>query len=353
MMAFAGRVWIEAWGVLVESGPYLLFGFFAAGLVHGFVSEETVVRHLGTGRVASVVKAALFGIPLPLCSCGVLPAAANLRKRGASRGAMVSFLISTPETGADSLALSYALLGPFLTILRPVAALITAVVAGTAENFANDPAAERTELPMAATTCGCGLSGSGATGLWLRLRGGLRYGFGDLFQDLAPWLGVGFLVAGLISAALPGDALARFLGHGPLSYLAMLAVGIPLYVCATASTPIAASLILKGLSPGAALVFLLAGPATNAATITALSRLLGVRSTVRYVATIAVVALGMGVVTDLLFRTFGLSAHGALARTRELPALVGQGAALLLVALALLPYLRFRGRPPTPCSGGT
>lgn len=352
MAAFLLSVLAESWGVLVESGPYLLLGFGVAGLVHGFVSAETVGRHLGTGRVSSVVKAALFGIPLPLCSCGVLPAAANLRRSGASRGAMVSFLISTPETGVDSLALSYALLGPVLTVFRPLAALVTAIVAGVAENWASERAPQAPLFPMASGSCGCEASPL-PRGVWNRVKTGLGYAFGELLQDLAPWLAVGFVVAGLISAALPGDALARLLGTGPLSYLAMLAVGIPLYVCATASTPIAASLIAKGLSPGAALVFLLAGPATNAATITALSRQLGVRSAVRYVATIALVALAMGYLTDLLSRDLSLPAYAGPAGARELPAVVGQGAALVLVALGLRPYLRFFGRPPAPCSGPT
>lgn len=349
-LSFSWEALAGSWDSLTESAPYLLFGFLMAGLVHGFVSDEAVGRHLGSGKASSVLKAALFGIPLPLCSCGVIPAALNLRRKGASRGAVVSFLVSTPETGVDSIALSWGLLGPVLTVFRPLAAFATAVAAGLSENLfgAGESPGRSPEV-----VCGCrALPRAGRPGT--RVREGLRFAFGDLLGDLAPWLAVGFLVAGVISAAVPPAFLERHLGAGPLSYVAMLAVGMPLYICATASTPIAAALLAKGLSPGAALVFLLAGPATNASTITALSGLLGPWSTARYVLAIGLAALGMGALLDLLARGLSLPAqHLALGTGELFPPAVGVGSALLLAALAFRTHLPSRRPAPQACSGAT
>ncbi|MBE0618085.1 MAG: permease, partial [Proteobacteria bacterium] len=201
-----------SWHLLADSAPYLLFGFFAAGLLHGLVSTDAVGRHLGKGKLGSVVKAALFGIPLPLCSCGVLPAALGLRKKGASKGATVSFLVSTPETGVDSIALTYALMDPVMTLARPLAAFATAVLAGVAENLLGKeaPTAEPPRLP-----CGCREAPLPAgTSPGRRVREGLRYAFADLLGDLAPWLAVGLLLAGLISALVPTGFVETYLGEG-------------------------------------------------------------------------------------------------------------------------------------------
>jgi len=349
---FLVGVFGESWRLFADSAPYLLFGFLAAGLLHGFVSTEAVGRHLGRGRLGSVVKAALFGIPLPLCSCGVLPAALGLRKKGASKGATVSFLVSTPETGVDSIALTYALMDPLMTLARPVAAFVTAVLAGVAENFLGrqEAPAEPSRLP-----CGCPEEPlpSGA-GLSARVREGLRYAFGDLLGDLALWLAVGFLLAGLISVLVPDTFIQAHLGAGVLPLFVMLAVGIPLYMCATASTPIAAALILKGLSPGAALVFLLAGPATNVASLTALAGTLGVRSTARYLLAISVGAVAAGFALDRIYAVLGLSARALVGASAEVfPPAVGLASALLLIALALRPYLPGRRGAPHACSGAT
>ena len=335
------------WDVLAESAPYLLFGCLVAGLIHGFLPTEAVARHLGSGRLSSVVKAALVGIPLPLCSCGVIPAALNLRKKGASRGAVVSFLISTPETGVDSIALSWVLLGPVMTLFRPLAAFVTAVAAGVLENFITGPEAPATQ----ASSCGCcSAEHSQDQSFREKLREGLRFAFGDLLKDLAPWLGAGFAVAGLITAAVPDGFVGRYLGPGPLSYLAMLALGVPLYICATASTPIAAALLLKGLSPGAALVFLLAGPATNATTITALSGTLGGRTTARYVLAISAVSVGMGALLDTLYAGPALATlRYAGAGGEVLPASLNAACAVVLVALCLGAFLP--GRGSGGCSG--
>ncbi|MBI5017915.1 MAG: SO_0444 family Cu/Zn efflux transporter [Deltaproteobacteria bacterium] len=352
MWTYVGQVVAATWQTLADASPYLLFGFLVAGIVQAFVSADLVARHLGRGWVSSPIKAALFGIPLPLCSCGVLPAAMNLRKKGASRGAVLAFLVSTPETGADSIVLSFALLGPVLALFRPLAAFVTAVAAGVWENLVGgeDGAAE-----AAPHGCGCGADEATATApVAARLRAGLRFAFGDLLGDLAPWLGVGFVVAGVITASLPEGFLAGPLGTGPLSYLVMLAAGVPLYLCATASTPIAAALLVKGLSPGAALVFLLAGPATNAATVTALSGALGWRTTLRYLAAISLVSVGMGALLDALFPLSGRAARAMMAGGGELfPPAVGVAAALLFLALIVRRFLPRQTPPPHPCPGST
>ncbi|GAB4276991.1 MAG: SO_0444 family Cu/Zn efflux transporter [Deferrisomatales bacterium] len=353
-MSGAELVWAavgESWHILVESAPYLLFGFLAAGLLHGFVSTGYVERHLGQSRIGSVVKAALFGIPLPLCSCGVLPAALGLRKKGASKGATLSFLVSTPETGVDSIALTYALMDPLMTVFRPLAAFVTAVLAGVSENLFGRGAAAAPGAPT--PSCGCG--DAPAQGPLLgRVREGLRYAFVDLLGELAPWLGAGILLAGLISAWVPEEVVGAYLGEGLTPLLVMLAVGIPLYICATASTPIAAALVLKGLSPGAALVFLLAGPATNVASLTALSRTLGPGATGRYLAAIAVGALGMGLGVDAAYRALGLTAQAVAGAASELfPPAVGVASAAALAALAVWPRLPLRSRSAPACSGST
>lgn len=339
-LSFAAATLAASWHSLVESAPYLLFGFLVAGMLHAFVSTDLVARHLGGGRVASVVKAALLGVPLPLCSCGVLPAALDLRRKGASRGAVLSFLVSTPETGVDSMALSWVLLGPVLTAFRPLAAFVTAVAAGVLENVFGREGEAGPEL---AGGCGCAPPRVDRRPLAARLGEGLRYAFGDLLGDLAPWLGAGFLAAGVIGAAVPEGALERTLGAGPLAYLVMLAVGVPLYICATASTPVAAALLLKGLSPGAALVFLLAGPATNAASLTALAGTLGWRATLRYLAAIAGVSLAMGALLDALFPGAGRLALAGAGAAELLPPAAETACAAVLAALCLRPLL-LRGR---------
>ena len=280
------NVLFASWHVLVEAAPYVLFGFFVAGLLKAFVSDSFMARHLGKKSVGSVFKAAVIGVPLPLCSCGVLPAALGLRKQGASKGATTAFMISTPETGVDSMAVTYALIDPVMTVIRPVAASITAIVAGVLVNAF--PEKDELPLPMDAVVahahgsdgCGCGPDGGDMPDnptLLNRFFSGMEYAFGEMISDIGRWLLIGVLVAGVISAAIPEDTLVDYVGTGFLSYLVMLVVALPLYVCATASTPIAASLLLKGLSPGAALVFLLAGPATNGATLTVMLKTLGKR----------------------------------------------------------------------------
>ncbi|WP_231856575.1 SO_0444 family Cu/Zn efflux transporter [Pseudodesulfovibrio piezophilus] len=342
----------ESWNVLVEAGPYVLFGFFVAGLLKAFVPDSFMAKHLGGDSVGSVVKASLIGVPLPLCSCGVLPAALGLRRQGASKGATTAFMISTPETGVDSMAVTYALIDPLMTVIRPVAASITAIFAGILVNAF--PEKKKEPLPLGVLMApvehvhehedghqhgGCGCSdghcdpNSNPTA-YGKFVGGMQYAFGEMIQDIGRWLLVGVAIAGIISAAMPADALNEYVGSGFLSYLLMLVVALPLYVCATASTPIAASLLLKGLSPGAALVFLLAGPATNGATITVMLKSLGKRAAGLYVLSIVICSLGLAWAVDHLYVALGLDIRAVVSEVTEaLPHWVGVGSGLVLLFL--------------------
>lgn len=347
---------LESWHVLVEASPYVLLGFFVAGLLKAFVPDAFMARHLGGKSVGAVLKAAVIGVPLPLCSCGVLPAALGLRKQGASKGATTAFMISTPETGVDSMAVTYALIDPIMTVIRPVAASITAIFAGVLVNAfpekeqplpMNGLLASMDEQPPAhdheAGGCGCdgGCSVDANQTMLGKFKGGMDYAFGEMIADIGRWLLIGVLIAGIISAAIPEDALNEYVGTGLLSYLVMLVVALPLYVCATASTPIAASLLLKGLSPGAALVFLLAGPATNGATITVMLKTMGKRAAGLYVLSIVICSLALAWVTDKLYLALGLDIRAVVSEVGEtLPEWAGVTCAVTILILVVKSFVR-------------
>jgi uncharacterized membrane protein YraQ (UPF0718 family)/copper chaperone CopZ len=270
-------------GLALDIGPLLVFGLSVAGLLHLLVTEETVLRHLGKPGWLSVLRSTLFAVPLPLCSCSVVPVAASLRRKGASDGATVSFLIAAPQIGADSYLLTQGLLGPFFAIYRLLTSLLTALFAGLILDLSRIPLgrAPQNVDPRQAVR----------QGAWREFRSHVE----ELVASLANNLLVGLLLATLILVLLPDGWLASWQGHSPwISMFAMLAIGLPLYVCATASTPIAAALVLKGLHPGAALVFLLAGPATNMVTMVMLKGSLGWRALGVYLGTISVMALAAG-----------------------------------------------------------
>jgi hypothetical protein len=299
---------VASWAMLVEMAPYLLLGFAVAGLLSVLISPRWVERHLGDRGLGQVFKASLFGVPLPLCSCGVIPVGASLRRSGAGKGATTAFLLSTPQTGVDSIAVTYALLGPFLAVVRPVAALLTGFLGGgLVYALDRDPGPKADADPMAS----CGTDDDSCddepSPRRKTLLDGLDYGLVTLPRDIGRALIVGILLSGVISALVEPKALESVLGGGILPMLAAMAVGVPLYVCATASTPIALSLIHAGLSPGAALVFLITGPATNGATLTTLWRVLGKRSMVIFLITVAAGALATGLAVDGLVaaRTVG------------------------------------------------
>jgi uncharacterized membrane protein YraQ (UPF0718 family) len=341
------NIFLEAWHLLNESAIYVLFGLLVSGLLRMFLSPGVVARHLGRGRFSSVFKSALLGIPVPLCSCGVLPAAASLKKQGANNGATTAFLISTPESGVDSMAITYALLDPLMTVARPVAAFITATVAGITENLF--PGSQKVEVTpdLSCPVDGC-CDGHDCPpdihknhhSMVEKIRSGFVYAAVDIWGDLARWFFLGLLLAGVISASIPDTIFERYLGSGLPAMLIMLGVGIPLYICATASTPIAAALILKGVSPGAALVFLLAGPATNMTSLTVLTGVLGRRATAIYLTAIAVMSVLLGLALDQVYSIAGISAQAVAGAAAEVvPAWVEIPATFALLALSVKPLL--------------
>lgn len=340
-----------SWEMLLESAPLLLLGFLAAGLLYGFVPQDFIASHLGRGRFLPVVKAAVMGAPLPLCSCSVLPAAMGLRKMGATRGATMSFLVSTPENGLDSIGITYALLGPVMAILRPVAALATAVVTGVVESLAGGDDEPQPPAETGRPFSGANLMAPATT--LDKLRKSLSYGFGDLLLDLMPWILGGFLAAGLISALMPPAWIEKNLGTGIAPYFIMLLLGVPTYICASASTPVAAALILKGLSPGAALVLLLSGPGTNVTSLVTLRKVMGMGSTLRYLLSVTLASLAMGFLTDLLFSSMGISPALQLSRAVEEEAGFSAYAsvAALTAVTVFSAYHRWREKRGLGCCG--
>ncbi|MFZ5799709.1 MAG: SO_0444 family Cu/Zn efflux transporter [Desulfobulbaceae bacterium] len=351
---------MATWALLLDASVYIIIGLLAGGMLKSFLSPGYVAAHLGKGRFTSVIKAAILGIPLPLCSCGVLPAAASLKKQGASNGATTAFLISTPESGVDSIAVSWVLLDPLMTLFRPLAAFLTAVVAGISENLLHPPRHEDLVGDGGRDVSPPGKSDGeaeeqAAAGFAARFREGIRYAMVELWGDLAGSFFLGLLIAGVVAVFVPDDFLQQYLGGGLTSMLVMLVFGIPLYICATASTPIAAAFILKGVSPGAVLVFLLVGPATNIATITVLTRLIGKRSTAVYLIAIAVVSILCGLALDQLYSFLGISAQATVGKAAEVvPDWLGVPATVLLLLLSVRPVARiFRkwfGLQPKGCA---
>ncbi|MFA6134917.1 MAG: SO_0444 family Cu/Zn efflux transporter [Phycisphaerae bacterium] len=325
------------WAVLVEMSPYLLFGFLMAGLLSVLISPKLVERHLGGRGILSAFKAALFGVPLPLCSCSVIPVATSLRRHGASRAATTAFLISAPQTGADSILVTYSLLGGVIAIFRPIAALVSGMIGGIIVGLLDRDKSDRATgsqsqgqpKPACQDAC-CADNGHG------RAYRALAYAFIALPADIGRSLLVGLLIAALISTVIPPDfftgTLHGLLGGGVLAMLIMMLLGVPVYVCATASVPIAAALIAKGVSPGAALAFLMTGPATNAATIATIWRTMGTRTAVAYLVTIMGTAMAAGLSLDFLFTIEGVS-HAMPEGTAMLPHWLAVGSAFVLIAM--------------------
>ncbi|AKJ65292.1 SO_0444 family Cu/Zn efflux transporter [Kiritimatiella glycovorans] len=281
-----------------EMSPYLLFGFVSAGVLSVLIRPSMVERHLGGRGWKPVVRASVLGVPMPLCSCGVIPVTAGLRRHGASRGASVSFLASTPQTGVDSIAVSYSLLGGVFTLIRVVAAFAAGIFCGFAVDW------RRRDEPMQSGEETLG-DASGGDEDHAVPRGGmavraLRYGLVSLPQEIGRAVLLGILISAALGVLLPENLLAGRFGTGFTGMLVMLAVGIPIYVCSTASAPVAMALMHAGASPGAALVFLIAGPGTNAATVTTLWKTMGPQSLIRYLAALTLCALAFGWLTDAL-----------------------------------------------------
>lgn len=327
-------------GIINEMSPYLMLGFLFAGILHVFFPKERVSQYMGGNNKSSVINASLLGIPLPLCSCGVIPTGISFYKHGASKGSTVSFLISTPQTGIDSILVTYSLLGLPFALIRPVIALITGIMGGIVTNRMGKNSKvvssdgflteEASTVPAAGNN---------------RFIEVFRYAFVEFLQDISKYLVIGLLIAAAISVAVPDDFFTSFIGNDFLSMLVILVAAIPVYVCATASVPIAAILIMKGLSPGAALVLLMAGPATNAATITLINKVLGFRSLFSYLLTIIAGALAFGTIINHLlpqswFLPPGMASHGMEHTHSFLPEWLKIVSSVLLVLLIIHGYLQ-------------
>jgi len=277
--------------ILSEMSPYLLLGFFFAGLLYAFIPQRKIERFFNGKPFRSSVLASIFGIPLPLCSCGVIPTGTAFYKNGASKGGTVSFLISTPQTGVDSILATFSLMGLPFAIIRPITALVTGITGGLITSVVTKKETDKrtfkdqTEVKSSFSN---------------KIVDIFRYGFVEFIQDISKWLVIGLSLAAIISALIPNEFF-ELLNLSPVfQMLLILIVSIPLYICATGSIPLAAILILKGISPGAAFVLLMAGPATNVATITMIGKVLGMRSLLSYLSTIVIGALGFGLIIDYL-----------------------------------------------------
>ncbi len=276
----------------------------------------------------------------------MLPAAASFKRQGANRGALSAFLVTTPESGVDSVAITYALLDPIMTVVRPVAACVTGLSAGFLENALHNPDSARrppSPVPIAGLAPQA-TEQAAATGR--RWAVGVRYALVDVWGDIVGWFFIGLLAAGIITAWLPAEASELVLGGGLISMLTMLAVGMPIYICATASTPVAAALLLKGASPGAVLVFLLAGPATNLTSLSVLMQVLGKWGTLRYLVVVATVSVLFGLGVDLLYTGLRIEPRAVIGEAAELvPDGVKVVSAIFLLLLSAWHVLRrFRRR---------
>lgn len=340
-------------GLALDAAPWLLLGLAVAGLIKAWVPERFLGRWLGGRGVWPVLRAALVGAPLPLCSCGAIPLGLALYRGGASRGSATAFMVGTPGVGVDSIAMTYALLGPLLAVIRPLAAMVSAVVTGLLVGLRDGrppPVVVPQRLapmPAVAPAPSCdpdcsrrGPASDHRPGLRRRLAAGLRYSFTEVLDDISWWLLLGLLLAGLLLTLLPPGLLAQY-ASGPPAMLLLALVGIPMYLCAQAVTPVAAALIIAGVSPGTALVLLLAGPITSIATLTVLRQEFGFRPVAFYVLGVAGSAILCGLATDLLITAFSIDVPAQIGASREvLPAAVKYPSLAILLLLAWRPARR-------------
>jgi hypothetical protein len=339
MTDYAKMIIVDFWHTVVEMSPYLLFGFLLAGLLSALIPQRLVEKHLGGRGVLPLLKASLFGVPLPLCSCSVIPVSMSLHKHGASKGSTVAFLLSAPQTGVDSIFVTLSLLGPLFAIFRPVVAFVTGIIGGIfVDIFDKGPEGQNAVLPKCSDHC---CNGGKAIS---RVAGGLKYGFVTLPRDIGRAMLIGLVIAAAITALVPEGYFAEKLGTGIFAMVVMMLLGIPVYVCATASVPVAAALILKGLTPGAAFVFLMTGPATNAASFVTIWRVLGGLTAIVYLATVAGCALLSGILLDYI--AAGMNFEIVARPGWMLPHIVSYTSAAVL--LVVLSFGIFGRTKPTP-----
>lgn len=364
MLLFFAEFARKTWGLVAQMAPYLIVGFAIAGVLHLIIRKEVIQRWLGKPGLGGVVKASILGVPMPLCSCSVIPVAASLRKSGASRGATASFLSSTPQTGVDSIVATYALLGGVFTAVRVAVAFVCGIVTGYLIELFSKEKTETTPMFSPADTPAFSMMTPSTASMDSPISEGssccagpepkrspteaLRYGFITLPADLGRALLLGLLLAGLITTLLPTNFLTGTLSTGPLAFLLATAISLPLYVCATASIPMAYALIAAGLSPGAALVFLITGPATNTATVVTVWKMLGRSATAIYLTSLLVISWLAG---WLFNASLQIEATGAAAQHHEhLHLSIWQhGSGLLLVVILLFSLLPDRSAKPKSC----
>jgi uncharacterized membrane protein YraQ (UPF0718 family) len=329
------------WNLLIESAPWLLIGYLLAGIIKQVIPNEWIHKQMAKPGFVSIVKGALIGAPLPLCSCGVIPTALAVRKAGASKGATSSFLVATPETGVDSISFSYAVLGPVFAIARPIAALTSAVIAGVLVNSFDkeDEAAQPVKAESSCCHAKQEEQPEAELSLGEKLISAVQYGYGRMISDTAKWLVIGLVAATIITAVVPQSFFLQW-GDGLLAMIVMVIVGLPMYICATASTPVAAGLLFAGISPGAALVFMLTGPATNIATMGVIKEQLGVRSLIAYMVGVIVSAIACGLILNELYAAYGWQLQISMMEHGESYPLWRQLAAVLLCALLARVWLQ-------------
>lgn len=327
--------------MVIESAPWLLLGYFIAGLIKQVIPTQWIEKQLATPGLLSITKGALIGAPLPLCSCGVIPTALAVRQAGASKGATASFLVATPETGVDSIAFSYAILGPVFAFARPMGALFSAITAGIAVNvFGQEELTQSAEKPTGCCSSEKSVEESATRESFPeRLVMALQYGYGRMISDTAKWLVIGLVAAAAMTTFIPESFFLQW-GDGLGAMLLMVLAGLPMYICATASTPVAAGLLFAGVSPGAALVFMLTGPATNIATMGVIKEQLGSRSLMAYLLSVIGAAIACGLLLNAIYDAFESPLRYMNVSHGETTPIWRQGLAVLLSCLVLRVWIR-------------
>jgi hypothetical protein len=287
--------------IYIKMAPYMVLGLLFVGILHVYVSKERIIKAVGKNSLGSVVLASIVGVPLPLCSCGVVPTSIELKKTGASNGAVISFLTSTPQTGVDSLIATYGMMGPFMAVFRAIAAFLSGIFAGVITNVFS-----KEEITKKEESCCCCHNNEGEVKKKKSIKDVFTYAFDEFLSEIAVHFVIGVMVAGVITAFIPDDFFINYgLNTGIISIIMMIIIGIPMYICSTSSIPVAVAFLIKGISPGAAFAFLFAGPITNAATVVLLAKTIGKKLTAIYVISAAFMALVFGTICNMLVFRFG------------------------------------------------
>ncbi len=321
--------------LFTESAPFLLLGLLLAGIIRLLIPDKWITKYLG--KNSSVVTAAVIGTPMPLCSCSVIPTAMGIRRAGASKASTASFMVATPETGVDSIGVTYALMGPVMAVARPIAAIVSAIVAGVLVklwDIETPPIQEK-----AVKSCCGGGKKTEEQKAWGKTKAVVQYGYGKLLSDFMGWLLVGLFFAALIQTFVPQSLLSEY-GSGVFAMMLVVLISIPMYICATASTPVAAGLMLSGISPGAALVFMLTGPATNIATLMVVKNELGLKSLIGYLTGVIVTALIMGLLFDWILDYFDIVIAVSQGHHSEMTSLLYTTSAAVLASLIIWQYMK-------------